>query len=227
MKRQLNLPYNKAKPLINEADVLLFRGTGWGSYFISRAGKSPYTHVGMASWHNGDENTLEGLLECVEFREGSPIAGLFNANAAGGGRSVNLEREVNKYPGQIDVYRPVKFCSEWHFNSETHEAVLERRQIDPKAITKTMRKMTGLPYGWKRIWWIAKHNLLGFRLFTDVKSLENDELGEVVYPVCSTAIAYSFNKNGYDLIHNKADQWAEPADIARSARLSYLFTLDP
>ena len=222
MNRQLSLKYEDAKPLINEADVLLFRGSGWVSYFISIGSESPYTHVGIASWINGDSN----ILECVEFKEGSPIDALFGLNSCGG-RAVNLNREVVKNPGRIDVFRPVKFCSEWIFEEETQTTTLNRREINPRAITSTMRKMTGLPYGWKRIWWLAKHKMLGFRLFTNVEDLQCDTIGDMIYPVCSTAIAYSFNANGYDLIHNKSDQWAEPADIARSARLSYLFTLDP
>jgi len=206
------LPYDTAKSLIEEGDVLLFRGRGIVSYFIGRASESKYTHVGVASWHNGDG----GLLECVEFREGK------------GGRTVNLERVVNDLPDDtIDVYRPIPYWSRWHFNAVRNEAYTVRSEFNGKAVTNAMRKLTGLPYGWKRIWWIAKHKLMGFRLFYNVDDLMVDSLGEVIYPVCSTAIAYAFNKNGFDLINNRSDEWTEPADIAQSARLGYLFTLTP
>ncbi len=213
--QQINLPFEEAKPLIDEADVLLYRGQGWMSYFIRKSGLSPYTHVSVASWINGRANTSKGILECVEFREGS------------GGRAVNLGQEVIKYPGQIDVYRITPHCTEWEFKRTEGKFKLHKDKFNPKAITDTMRMMTGLPYGWKRIWWLAKHKMIGFRLFTDVESLRCDEVGDVVYPVCSTTISYSFNKYGSDLIKNMSDEWTEPADIARSARLSYLFTLDP
>jgi len=226
MERVL-IPYSQGKVLVNEADVLLFRGSGWASYFLSRSGKSTYTHVAMASWINGRANTPDGILECVEFREGSPIAGLFNSNAAGSGRAVNLSREVNKYPGCIDVYRPIPYCTKWVFDEEKEDLKLERTFLVHKDVTDTMRKLTGLPYGWRRIWWLAKQSMAGFRLFTDVESLQDDESGDIIYPVCSTAVAYCFNKNGFDLINNKSDEWTEPGDVARSARLSYLFTLEP
>ena len=225
-ENKIYVSYIDAKPFINEADVLLFRGSSWASYFISRASKSSYTHVGLASWVYED-NTAEGILECVEFKEGGPVASLFNKNAGGGGRAVNLWRQVEENPGKIDVYRPVTFCSEWKLNVETLEPTLERREINSRTVTKTMRKMTGLPYGWQRIWWIAKHNLAFFRLFMDTESLQLDTVSEIVYPVCSTAVSYSFNSNGYDLTKNKSDDWTEPGDIAQSPRLSYLFTLDP
>ncbi len=224
---RIMLTYQKAKPLINEADVLLFRGKGWVSFFIQKAAESPYSHVGVASWVNGRHNTKDGILDCVEFREGK------------GGRAVNLEIQVNNLPGQIDVYRPIPSVTQWKFcpnpnfivkqQAEVGQEpfILLRNNLDAKQVTDTMRRMTGLPYGWKRIWWLAKHKMVGFRLFTDVNSLMCDTLEDVVYPVCSTTVAYAFNKAGFDLIHNKCDQWTEPGDIARSARLSYLFTLDP
>lgn len=225
MKR-LTINYVDAKPLINEGDVLLFRGQGWASYFIGIAGESVYTHVAVASWHNGDQKHL-GLLECVEFREGSMLAGLFNANAAGGGRTVNLLNEIEKYPGQIDVYRPVDTFSHYTFDKETLSFTLKKISFNGKAVTNTMRRMTGLPYGWKRIIWLAHHKLAGWRLFYDRSALMSDNMQDIIYPVCSTAVAYAFNSNNFDLIHNKSDEWTEPADIARSARLSYLFTLTP
>ena len=208
---RVDLPYQEARPLIKEGDILLFRGAGWVSYFISRAGESPYTHCAVASWINDNNG---GILECVEFREGK------------GGRSVNLSIQVDNLPGQIDVYRPIPSVTHWEYNPISEDPFsLIRQDLDARAVTNTMRKMTGLPYGWKRIWWLFKHKAIVLRLFTDVEGLTADELEDIVYPVCSTALAYCFNKNGYDLIHNKSDQWAEPADIARSARISYLFTL--
>ncbi len=220
------IKYQEAKPLINEGDVLLFRGQGWASYFIGVASESVYTHVAVASWHNGDQKHL-GLLECVEFREGSMFAGLFNPNAAGGGRTVNLLNEVLKYPGQIDVYRPVSSFTSTTFDTETKSITTKEVSFNGKAVTNVMRMMTGLPYGWRRILWLARYKLAGWRLFSDRSILMSDELHDVVYPVCSTAVAYAFNSNNFDLISNKSDSWTEPADIARSSRLSYLFTLSP
>lgn len=206
------LDYSVAKPLIQEADLLLFRGTSLVSWFIGKATESRYSHVGMASWVNG--NTDPGaVLECIEFREG------------GGGRAMNLERVVRRYPETIDVYRPIPVWASWEFDPVTHETKLVEKEFDGKAVTRTMRKLTGLPYGWRRMWWIAKHKMVGLRFLYNQDDLMIDDVEDVVYPVCSTAAAYAYNKNGYDLMHNRSDQWTQPSDIAMSTRLAGLFTL--
>lgn len=208
----LILPYKDIKAKINEGDVLLFRGRGWISTIIGSQTDTTYSHVAIASWSNGDANTDDGILECVEFREGY------------GGRAVSLENEVTRLPNQIDVYRPIPLFGKLIFNPETKETEFVEKDFNGKAVTRTLRKMTGLPYGWKRILWMTKNKLVFFRLF-DKSKLMDDRLNDIVYPVCSTAVSYSFNKWGFDLINNKSDEWSEPGHIALSPRISYLFTL--
>jgi hypothetical protein len=208
------LSFSYAKELIHEADVLLYRGRSWQSFFIGRAGQTTYTHAGLASWVNGHADT-DAILETVEFKEGK------------GGRSVNLERTIQENPGIIDVYRPIPIWHKWKFNVDELVPRLETKEFNGKAVTRTMRRLTGLPYGWRRIWWIAKQKMVGLRLWYSPNDLMVDEVSDIVYPVCSTAVAYSFNKNGFDLLNNRSDEWTEPGHIANSTRLSYLFTLVP
>ena len=52
-----------------------------------------------------------------------------------------------------------------------------------------------------------------------------DELEDMVYPVCSTSVSYSFNKSEFDLVKNRSDEWTEPGDIAKSSGINYLFTV--
>lgn len=221
----ININFDKAKLLIEEGDILLFRGTGWASYFIRKAVHGKYSHVGICSFTNG--NKEKSILECVEFREGSFLASFFNKNAGGGGRAVNLKIQVENNPGLIDVYRPVPYFASWEFDAAKNMCNLSRRKYNGKLVTRTMRQMTGLPYGWKRIIWMAKRNLSLVSLFYSSDDLVDDTLKDIIYPVCSTAIAYSFSKNGYDLIPNRSDEFTQPSDIANSSRLSYLFTLTP
>lgn len=196
--------YKDAISLIKEGDVLLFRGTGWIGSIISLASQSTYVHVGVASWSHG-------ILECIEFREFK------------GGRSVNLLNYMVTHSGKIDVYRPIEYFGKHIL--ESNKIKYERIKFEPEKVTRMMRKMSGLPYSWSRIWYIAKIKLAGFRLFVNYKDLMDDKIKDVVYPVCSTAVAHSFNCYGYDLVRNKSDSYVEPADIARSTRLSPLFTL--
>ncbi len=206
------LPWEEAKILINEGDVLLFRGKGWISSIIKSQTQTPYSHVGVASWVNGDANTHAGQLECVEFREGY------------GGRAINLEQAVKDHPGLIDVYRPIPTFAKWVFNPETKETTLTKVDFNGRAVTRVMRKMTGLPYGWKRIWWMVKHKLVLIRLLNK-DYISDDKLKEVIYPVCSTATSYGFSYNDYDLLHNRSDESMEPGHVAYSPRICYLFSL--
>jgi len=117
--------------------------------------------------------------------------------------------------------------TKWEFDKDTKETHLITRKFDGKAVTRTMRQLTGLPYGYSRIWWMLKHKLVGLRLFYSAEDLMLDTVKDVVYPVCSTTTAYAFNIHGYDLINNRSDEWTEPGQIAESTRLSYLFSLCP
>ncbi len=128
----LILPYKDIKAKINEGDVLLFRGRGWISTIIGSQTDTTYSHVAIASWSNGDANTDDGILECVEFREGY------------GGRAVSLENEVTRLPNQIDVYRPIPCFAKLIFNPATKEADFVKKDFNGRAVTRIMRKMTGL-----------------------------------------------------------------------------------
>ena len=208
MNHNFILKYADAKPLIREADVLLFRGNSIWSKIIRKFTQSPYSHAGLASWHNGSN-----LLELIEFKEWK------------GGRCVNLQRVVEEYRGQIDVYRPATFKQKWEFYPLNNYVAKRWIPLEPRKITNTMRKLTGLPYGWKRIWWFTKQKLIGLRLFYKESDIINDTVGKIVEPVCSTAVAHSFSTHNFDLVHNRADNWMEPNHIGMSPLLSYVFTL--
>ena len=65
------IKYGRAKELIQEGDILLFRGSGIIGFLIKRYTAGVHSHVALA---HKDGN----ILECVEFREFM------------GGRSVSL-----------------------------------------------------------------------------------------------------------------------------------------
>ena len=201
----MNIKYKKALNMIREGDVLLYKSKSTIGWIIGKATESQYSHVAVASKHNG-------YFECVEFREGK------------GGRSVNLKNEVDLHSNNIDVYRPIPYI--YKYNFKNNKIRLKVKKLNQKHVTNCMRSLTGLPYGWKRIWWIAKHKLAGFRLFFKMKDLTNDGNGSIVYPICSSACAWAFSQSGFDLVANKGDNWTTPGDIARSPLLSYLFTLE-
>ncbi len=208
----ISIPYQEARLLLKEGDVLLFRGQGMISKFVKVAGEGKYSHVAIVSLYKDNGNSM---WECVEFREGK------------GGRTVGLEEQVKQNPGIIDVFRPADSMIKNKYSADTNIVSEIKVQLYAKGVTTVMRKMTGLPYGWRRIWFVLKHKMPFLRFLYNVDSVVDDSTQELVYPVCSTAVAYAFNKMGYDLIPHRADQWTEPSDLARSASLSYLFTLQP
>ncbi len=195
--------FDEAKDLIQEGDILLFQGQSLFSWLIKTASQSQYSHVGLASWVKNGGPTLE----CIEFRENK------------GGRSVNLATQLSV---PIDIYRPI---NQFQTLELQHGQVITLdHKFDGRTITNCMRQYTGLPYGWQRIIWLLRFHIIGFRLFTNGKSLD-DNLSNLIYPVCSTAVAHCFHKHYVDLTHNRSNARMEPADIARSPLLNYLFTV--
>lgn len=207
----LKMKYREARKIINDGDILLFRGQGIVADFIKVAGQSDYSHVGVASWHGTNGGRM---LECVEFREWK------------GGRTVNLEQYVKDNSGVIDVYRPDPYFTKIIFNPKTKEIEIKELDFNGKNVTNSMRKTTGLPYGWSRIWWMAKRKIPFLRFIYDVNSIMDDDITTETYPVCSTAVARAFSIHGYDLVKNRSDDYTEPSDIARSSKINYLFTLE-
>ena len=199
------IPYSQvvAAKLIKEGDILLFRGLGWFSFLIRQSAQGAHSHAAMASWHND-------ILECVEFREFK------------GGRTVNLKTQVEARPEKIDVFRPKKYFPVMGAGKYENIPYVGQRATD------MMRKMTGLPYGWKRIWKLAQYQIPIVRWKT--KPVFNDKAtnGDV-YPVCSTAVATSVRMGGYsgkvDLMPLRPDPQMTPPDVASSPVLDYMFTL--
>lgn len=224
------IPYDRAlkEKLINEADLLLYRGKGLVAHVIQVFTESYHSHVALASWNNG-------FIENVEFREFK------------GGRTVNLQTQIDLYPGQIDVYRVVPTIKVLKFKvdentpktinnkKELLEFITEKDKVsfeeieytfNSKQVTNCLRSLTGLPYGWWRIWEIAKIKLPFIRWFFKI-DVNDEQSQEDIYPVCSSVVAHCFRKHYTDLILERPDNKTSPADLSRSPLTHYMFTLTP
>ena len=189
------IPYSEALPLIQEADILLFRGKGIISWLIKRYGSGVHSHVGISHWDNGN-------LQCVEFREFK------------GGRSVSLKTQVDNSPFGIDVFRAAK-----RVDYENDSYVLD--DMTKFNITTIMLKLTGLPYGWKNIWKLFKHYLPFCRLAP--QNIKDNNATKIF--VCSTAAAYAYRTSYIDPVPYLADSAVTPSDLARSSLFQYQFTI--
>jgi hypothetical protein len=205
---RIYLPYAKAKHLICDADLFLYRGNAWYSFFIKKVHRGEYSHVGLASWNNT-------ILETIEFH-----------GWRGGGATVNVDNLFPQFSRQIDVFRVSDDYTTLRFNSETLSIERHRHSFNKRCVCDTMRNLTGLPYGWRRIWWFIKSYMLGFRYCYDIEDVTSDELEKLIYPVCSTAIAYAFNQCAFKLVHQLADEWTGPSHFAGSPLTNYLFTIE-
>src|SRR5688572_26557383 len=116
------VPYKDAVHIIQEGDILLFRGGGFVSYWIKWASRGEYSHIGIASKHGH-------MVECVEFREFK------------GGRTVNLRNYVNDLSGRIDVYRVSSSALVYHLTGD-HQVKRDVISYNGKAVTATMRELT-------------------------------------------------------------------------------------
>ena len=204
------ISWEVAKDHLRDGDIALFRGAGIVSFFIRRASQGHYSHVGVISGYGYNGHRV---WECVEFLEYK------------GGRTINLDRYIKSYEGSIDIFRPSRKKNIIIYDQENDQIIDKNIPLDAQGVINTMRKMTGLPYGWKRIWWLFQRKAPFLRIIYPIDSVVDDNIKEPVYPVCSTAIAYSFSKQGYDVVHHRADDYTEPSDLARSALLHYLFTI--
>jgi hypothetical protein len=208
---RLYIPYSVARKYISEGDILLFRGNGRISNWIQWAGKGEYSHVAMASWRAMPGHSL---LECVEFKEWK------------GGRVVNLSTQVNENNRLIDVYRLSPKVVQLKARRDGNgllviPSVLRYNGADA---TQVMRELTGLPYGWKRIWKLARHYIPGLRMLIS-PSFEDKSANGRLFPVCSTAVAAAIRRVYVDLMPNLSDFEMMPSDLARCRDLHYLFTL--
>jgi len=84
MTQQNIKPYSEVRGLIRDGDLLLFRGRGFVSRVIGVAGRSSYSHAGVACWWHDDLFLLEVQRT--------------------GGRAVLLSRQVKRHPGRWDVF---------------------------------------------------------------------------------------------------------------------------
>ncbi len=213
------VPFSRAKKLIRESDVLLFRGRGLISWWIKKAGEGRHTHVGLASWHHD-------RLELVEFKEGNPLGILLGGAGIGEGHTISLKGQVEKHDGRIDVFRASSTFNKTVFDEKSQTVHTETRVFEPNKVTDALRNMIGKPYGWKTIWGFAKYNLFGLRLiYNTSRKMLDDNWVDQNLPVCSTSVAQVFRSYYTDLVPNKSDTATEPSDLARSSVLNYLFTL--
>jgi hypothetical protein len=198
--------YDKAEEILQEGDILLFRGKGLISFLIQRYTGGLHSHVALASKCND-------VWMCVEFREFK------------GGRSVSLKNQVGKNPTNIDVFRPLSSVSFQKMNEDKTITTVNKTYTNEMAhsMTQDIISWTGQEYGWKNIFQMFSRFLPGIRLLRGQDTNDEDVARA---KVCSTAVAIALRKEYMDPVPYLADDRVSPADLARSPLLQYLFTIN-
>ena len=186
---RLLLPYSQARTQIKTGDLLLYAPTRWAEPLnraIARRGPSPplrrYAHAGMAVWSHR-------VLLQVDMLQGV------------GGRVIRLSREVERFPGQYDVYR---VCG------------LDVSKADKAA--GIMLEAAGSPYGWESLGYAAASQ------YGILPAVKDDALNGSV-PHCAQLVSKALREAGCDPMEDLADRYTTPNHLACSRFSNYQFTL--
>lgn len=151
--------------------------------------------------HAGKAAWWEDELMCLEVREFY------------GGRAVSLESQVRKYPRRIDVFRA--------------DADNRWPQFDRNGSVRFMRKITGCPYAYLSVSFLALLRIPIVRFWVRPEFSSEKEDGKTNALFCSQACSMADRiGGGVDPIPELSDRFSEPSDLARSPFYQYRFTLE-
>ncbi len=210
MEKYPKLEYSKYGYLINEADLLLFNhpactSVGW---WIAKYTNSPYSHAGLAHWHDDG-------LKCLEFREFI------------GSREYPIEQYL-KEGAKIDVFRATPSVEMPYLDfadpeNPTYQTIrYEFTKDTASKIINTAHVLLGKPYSWWTIWQLAKTFIPFVRL--GQSPLKNGPPDEQEF-VCSTLVSYSYRLNYADPVSFLSDSYTTPGDLARSELFVKMFEI--
>lgn len=208
----VQIPYEKGKKHVLDADVLLYEGLGpLSAPAIQIASKSPFAHVGLAGWTNGSTKYAE--LMAYEM-------------LLAGGQSTTVKSHVEKRK-RVHVYRVSDTHTTYSFDKKRGKVVPKTHVLDRKQAVYLMKQFCRPgEYGKMHLLWTAFLHLPVIRLF--FRQPTDDELADRSRPpYCSEAVSYALRKAFSDVVKNTPDHYTSPGALARSPLLHYMFTLVP
>lgn len=212
MDYRIFIPRLDALMLIEDGDVLLFRGKYPWSWAIQRAGRGNHSHVGVAG-------VEDGTVMIAEFR------------GFHGGRVVTLASQLDKFPGRVDVFRPKSRVEAVYYDrGKVRSISMDTR---PEAVYAEMRSMAGQAYGWVNLGMAALRRLPGLRVVAPVVTDDADVSKHP--PYCSQAVSLAWMRTHQLRLEGvgtvvidpvpRLPHWlTEPCDLSRSRLFDYLFT---
>lgn len=210
----IQIKYKKARKHILDGDVLLYGGSGSVSATAIQIGTtSPYSHVGMAGWTNGNPNDPYNDLMAYEM--------LWS-----GGQGHHLSSHVDTRDG-VHVYRVSDTHTQFHWNQKRKIVVGDTKVFDRKKAVHLMREFCRPgEYGKMHLFWAALTRVPLLRIL--YRQPTDDELADRSRPPhCGEAVSYVLRQSFTDMVRNTPDHYTSPGALARSPLLHYMFTLVP
>jgi hypothetical protein len=200
--------YDNHKHLIKDADVLLFKRSGFLNlgWWIKKYTNSQYSHAALAHWCD------DGLC-ALEFRElhGSRIYPLDQYIKEG--NDIDVFRCINgiEYPVLV-TYPELRVSSIYkEFNDVVRQNIIN-----------TAKTLLGKKYSWWTIWSISKNYIPFLRL--KQSGTQRDDIDPTKF-VCSTLVSYSYRINFLDPVPFLDDEYTTPGDLGRSRLFCKIFEI--
>lgn len=192
------LPFSNAAPLIEDADLLLWRPTSLRGWVQAQLSRSEFSHASKAHWIETPRGKRLMTLGTEERRGGVPD---------------DLRDHVDRYPGVIDVYRA---------NPGNRWPEYDRLG----SIRWTIEHGLGRRYGWWATIRAALSRVIVLRWFSWFNPSRYDEENGTKPPNCSALCSMSDRiGGGVDPVPRLSDLSTEPGDLATSKFYEYRFTL--
>jgi len=193
------ITYSRARLLISDADLLLWRPTTCYGWVIAQLGRGRHCHASKTHWVT--ENRKRRLLS------------LGTEEGRNGVRDYISELVV-KYPGKIDLYQA---------NPGNRWPEFDRAG----SIAWTLQHLDA-PYGWWATIRAALSRMPIVRLLPWFNPILQDEANGTHPPNCSALCSMSDRiGGGVDPVKGLADFSTEPVDLERSPFYKYVGTLVP
>ena len=199
------------RDLIHNGDFLLWRPTSWAGKLICWFTGQEYSHVSMAVWvlHDDKRDYLYNA-EMIQFH---------------GGRRERLSKQVARWPGACDVYRPKNQHSDELIDKDGKK-YRKRVRYNGKDAAYQMLFLMSRPYGWRDFFWIALNLVLDVTL----PKKQEDSSDPDASRVCSAAVSYAARVGGGIDVgaivgHNMPDALTTPGVFADPKVSRYIATL--
>lgn len=207
--RRVYVPYNVARPHLQDADCLSYHSPRWRDLSARLI-----TIARPGAFHTGCVAKIGGRTVALGMRLAAQ-------------KILPLSAEVQRFPGRIDVYRLATFIDETTIDADAAQIIRGRACYTShrQAIAGEMLDLALADhYGWSNVARSSLFYLPLARFFARPSCSDIDERRRP--PFCSQAYAYAVRKNFADLVRECPDFDCLPGDIIRSPLLTYLFTLD-